>query len=287
MGVDVYVLDFLLKCRSQIGMPLGDTLLLGRQGFHIVGTRDLAETIVKRYFPRDLLNNISDGGRYAEHLFKFLGSSDVISMDISDFEGATLLHDLNEPIPPHLNGRFDCIFDGGTIEHVFDVRQAFSNVGAMLCGGGLFLLVDAANNMLGHGMYQFSPELLWTTFSESNGFKIELMQMMEAVGLPTGIPKKNPRLEGRRIEIGQTASPTYIMMAARKIADASKLTGYQSDKLPNKLEEICKSTQLAYASIFYTMDLPSIAALALGGHGFLNHAIRLPQVRVEPRLEDQ
>ena len=230
MGVDVYVLDFLLKFKTESQNPLGETLFLGRQGFHINDrSRNIAENILKRYFPADTFKNISDGSKYAEPLFRYLGSSRIVAMDISDFEGATLIHDLNERIPDHLHGCFDCIFDGGTIEHVLDVPRAFANVGMMLRRGGVFLLVDAANNMLGHGMYQFSPELLWTVFSEANGFRIELMQIMETNGTPVGVPVGNPRVVGHRIELGKTQAPTYIMMAARKIAEVQKLAGYQSD----------------------------------------------------------
>lgn len=128
-----------------------------------------------------------------------------------------------------LVGAFDCVFDGGTIEHVFDVPQAFANVSRMLRVGGVFLMVDAANNQLGHGMYQFSPELLWTAFSKSNGFCIETLQLMDLYGPPVGRPALEPRAEGRRIEIGRTLNPTYIMMAARKIADTQRIVGYQSD----------------------------------------------------------
>jgi len=46
--------------------------------------------------------------------------------------------------------------------------------------GGLFFMVDGANNFLGHGLYQFCPELLWRMFS-----RIELM--LDDVGKP------NPR----------------------------------------------------------------------------------------------
>jgi hypothetical protein len=36
----------------------------------------------------------------------------------------------------------------------------FRNVKAMLKPGGLFLLASPANNWLGHGLYQFNPDLL-------------------------------------------------------------------------------------------------------------------------------
>lgn len=234
MGVDVHVLDFLLSAccspdaKSQ-AVKLEKTLTLGRQGLHIGKDRERANDIIRRYRPDWSINQIDDGTGYADKLFKLLGATDLKFMDISPFEGADVIHDLNYPVPAEQHLSYDCIFDGGTIEHVLNTQQAFLNVACMLKPGGVFLLVDAANNMLGHGMYQFSPELLWTVFSEKNGFEVLRMQLMETNGSPSAIELKNPRVEGKRIEIGCTRLPTYIMMAARKVADVSVVVGYQSD----------------------------------------------------------
>lgn len=76
-------------------------------------------------------NNISDVA-----FFKLLGVAEVMALDYSDYEGADIIHDLNYPVSANLKDRFDLIVDGGTIEHVFDVRQSFMNIAAMLRPGG-------------------------------------------------------------------------------------------------------------------------------------------------------
>ncbi|GAA7764453.1 hypothetical protein RN01_07020 [Cupriavidus sp. SHE] len=227
MGIDIYVLDFLLRSRRR---PLGNTLWLGRQGFHIHPDQaPVAQRILDRHAPGTPLNLLTGTTGYGEALFSWLGATSITAMDNSAYEGSTLLHDLNCPVPDRLRGVFDCIFDGGTIEHVFNVPMALSNVHAMLRPGGVFLSVNAANNQLGHGFYQFSPELMWRVFSRDAGYEIESMCLMDLIGYPTPMDLVDPVMLGRRDEIGPTAGPTYLMVAARKIRHVALLPVQQSD----------------------------------------------------------
>ena len=107
----------------------------------------------------------------------FLGPAGftVDSVDASDFEGASIIHDLNLPIPEALRGRYDLVWDGGTLEHVFDFPTALKNAMALLRVGGHLFLETPANNQCGHGFYQFSPELFFRVFTRANGF--ELVQL--------------------------------------------------------------------------------------------------------------
>jgi len=93
-------------------------------------------------------------------LFRLLGADDVLAMDYSDFEGAEIVHDLNKAVPDELESRFDVIVDSGTIEHIFDVRSVFTNIGRMLKSGGRIIHFAPANNYANHGFYQISPTLL-------------------------------------------------------------------------------------------------------------------------------
>ncbi len=215
MGVDLTVLDFLTKFRGKIQ---GTTLQLGRQGLHIpVQEECQAETILRRYDPHAGFEDIASATGFAERLFQYLGSRSLIAMDNSPYEGAEIIHDLNVPVPIDLHERFDTIFDGGTIEHVYSPPVAFENVKQMLKIGGLFLSVNGANDQLGHGFYQFSPELMWRVFSKEAGFTVELMQIAGVYGTPAPFDTPDPAATGRRMEIGATAGPTYILVAARKI----------------------------------------------------------------------
>jgi len=232
MGVDVHVLNFLAATQPIHRRALGRTLMLGRQGFHIpVQSRTVAQSILQRYDPEVSLDEIQpDGAPWSEGLFRYLGSTSLSALDASAFEGADIVHDLNQPVPQHLHGAFDTIFDGGTIEHIFDIPAVFQNVRDMLVPGGLFLSVNAANNQLGHGLYQFSPELMWRAFGPENGFSVEAMYLAPMGAEPSLIEAPDPQAAGRRLEIGSNSIPTYLVVAARRTrAPAEATSVYQSD----------------------------------------------------------
>ena len=232
MGIDVSVLDFVLKFKGKIK---GETLQLGRQGFHIPRDRKdhrrgLAETALAQYDADATIESFYTLSGFSDALFSYLGSSSVLALDASPFEGANIVHDLNMPVDKTLHARFDTIFDGGTLEHVFDLPVALQNVKDMLRVGGLFLSVNAANNQVGHGFYQFSPELMWRVFAAESGFKVELMQLVNVAGPPAPVDVPDPAAAGKRLEIGATVGPTYLLVAARKIAETeSSVTPQQSD----------------------------------------------------------
>jgi hypothetical protein len=171
----------MLISARKAGLNFTRTLMLGRQWLII-------DPALLRYFAERLgalsaeqlkqLDPEANGG-FSEGFLKFLGANDVQSMDASDYESATIIHDLNQPVPAQLHQRFDVVIDGGTIEHVFNYPVAIKNAMEMVKVGGRLFLFTPANNFMGHGLYQFSPELLYRVLSESNGFVVERMLVTE------------------------------------------------------------------------------------------------------------
>lgn len=232
MGIDVYALNFLAKTAAIRKQPLGRTLMLGRQGFHIPAQkRALAEALLRTTDSQADLQQIQPlGERWAAGLFHYLGATTIISMDASSYEGADMVHDLNHPVPEYLHGSFDTVFDGGTIEHIFDIPCVFRSIRALLKVGGIFVSVNCANNFLGHGLYQFSPELMWRAFGPENDFVVEAMSLAPHLETPVLLEAHDPRTVGRRLSIGYTSTSTYLCVVARKTG-AAKATAsvYQSD----------------------------------------------------------
>lgn len=232
MGVDIYVLNFLAKTEAIRRQRLGRTLMLGRQGFHIAPqNRALAEALLRTSDSRADLNQIQPSEEpWAAGLFHYLGATTIVSMDASAYEGADIVHDLNHPVPEHLHRSFDTIFDGGTAEHIFDIPCVFRNVGAMLKVGGIFVSVNGANNFLGHGLYQFSPELMWRAFGPENGFAVEAMYLAPHLETPVLHEARDPEAAGHRLSIGHTSTSTYLCVVARKTGAAKETASvYQSD----------------------------------------------------------
>lgn len=104
--------------------------------------------------------------------FKRLGFDEVKSSDVARWEGADILWDLNQPPPADLTQRFDVVFEGGTLQHVFDLPQVFRNIHAVLEPGGRIIHgVCPSNNHVDLGFYMFSPTLFYDFYS-ANGWEI-------------------------------------------------------------------------------------------------------------------
>jgi len=95
------------------------------------------------------------------------------------YEGADIVHDMNEEIPINQEQKYDVIIDGGTLEHIFNFPVAITNCMKMLKTGGSIFIFSMANNHCGHGFYQFSPELFFRIFDTENGFITKSVTLVE------------------------------------------------------------------------------------------------------------
>lgn len=225
MGVDTHALRLLCESRKY-GLSFESTMMIGRQNYYELEASDLCRALnIESNDASALLEK-----HYIEPLLVRLGATRIESLDISPFEQATNIYDLNEPIPEHLIGSFSCVFDGGAIEHVFNFPQAIKNCMEMVAIGGHFLGVTAANNSMGHGFYQFSPELFYRVFSPENGYTVEDMLLCETMRGAPWYHVEDPKILGRRVELINTR-PTYIMVVARRVSNEKifKTTPQQSD----------------------------------------------------------
>ena len=135
------------------------------------------------------------------------------------------MHDLNFVL--NADRHYDSVLDFGTLEHVFDIGQAFRNVISLCADGGQILHVLPANNQCGHGFFQLSPELFYSLYSAENGFngtEVFLAAVLDE-GNWYGVPRPQG---GRRIEIMST-EPLYILVRTTKVRNVRALTVQQSD----------------------------------------------------------
>lgn len=158
----------LLLARRE-GAFFGSTATIGRQQLYL--RQDESRALVREFGLDPSSAWISDTfGAYAEpFLNQALGATEIVALDASAYEGATLIVDMNSPIPPDLDERFDAVIDGGSLEHIFNVPVALANLIRMVKKGGRILVSTPANNLCGHGFYQFSPELMFRAFSAPHG----------------------------------------------------------------------------------------------------------------------
>jgi hypothetical protein len=232
MGLDINDVHFLIAAKKR-GLELGDTLTLGRLKL-MVFPREIAVALKRAGIPADRFATDQPQTGFAEPVFQTLGARAVHSMDFSDFEGAEVVHDLNQPLPDRLKQRYDTVYDGGTIEHVFNTPTALQSCMELVRLNGRVIIHTAANNWCGHGFYQFSPELFYNVFSEENGFEVERMILHIVGPYNQWYEVANPRDIQSRVELYNWAAPLLILVQARRkaIVPIFRTFPQQSDYVP-------------------------------------------------------
>lgn len=151
MAIDPATLEYLTNVvRPKVRFDR--TLTLGRQNV-FAGNLETWNATKTRIFQ----DRYSANDRFAEPIFRMFGASKVDSIDAFPDEGATIVKRLDGPAIEWCHA-YDFVFDGGTLEHVFDLRCALANVSLALTTGGHACFVSPTTNYSGHGFYQFSPQ---------------------------------------------------------------------------------------------------------------------------------
>ncbi len=190
MGIDAHA----LHCLDYAGLfgAFGRTVTLGRQNVFIKPRRLEAKFGARLDWKSQT---------YCEGLLETcFGATKVDSIDRSNYEKASVIFDMNEPLPAGF-AEYDTVIDFGTSEHVFNISQALNNIIRLCRQGGQILHVSPANNFCGHGFWQFSPELFFSLYSEQNGFRDT--EVFVAGRKTTGVwyKVKKPRA-GERVPLG-------------------------------------------------------------------------------------
>ena len=210
MGIDVHGLR-LLEHAFRVDGPLGSTLTVGRQCLS-AKKREL-----RKHFGMNRLSTCRSAPYVDDLLVECFGATAVASIDISDYEGCTYVRDLNAPLEDDFP-KFDTIIDAGCLEHVLDVLTAFKNISRSCRIGGRILHITPANNFVGHGFYQFSPEFFFSFYSEACGFAGTEVYLVDRarpgnwwkVGPPSGLSRS----------IAMSSNETYALVRTRKVSEA-------------------------------------------------------------------
>lgn len=127
---------------------------------------------------------LSDSDGRIEDIIEKKGGT-FACVDIFQHQGFEIICDLNQPV------RFvqhDLVIDPGTLEHCFNIGQAFMNAaGAVKLGGRIFH--GSPMSMLNHGFYNLNPTL-FGFFYQSNGFEIERIEARSMGGIGNEIPMR-------------------------------------------------------------------------------------------------
>jgi SAM-dependent methyltransferase len=222
MGIIRSTASFLLDARGR-GVDFSRTITLGRQRLYVT-PREIA-ALAARHRPdvRERVADLRYGEPADEFLTRFLDVRELRALDHSAYEGAAIQHDLNQPLPDALREQFDVVIDSGTLEHVFNVPVAIASCMALVKRGGTLFLSSPANNLCGHGFYQFSPELFFRLFKDANGFTLTRMVLVthpfpgaELSGSQTWYDVADPADIHARVPL-MTATPAFLMIEAKRV----------------------------------------------------------------------
>lgn len=152
MGIDRRLADAIV--REHAWKPIkGDVLLIARQTMFFSPQDATGMLRAAGIDPPDVPFGADTQTRGAQSryirdddFFRLLGVERIKALDVSDYEGADIIQDLNEPIATELEGVADFILDGSTLDNVFDPATALRNFARMLKPGGRLVSISAASN---------------------------------------------------------------------------------------------------------------------------------------------
>jgi len=237
VGLDIRTAEFLLHCHRRLSVDYSEVATLGHQRVMLSQS--------ERHRVSNWLGVNAYDETYADFFLKALGAANPRAIDASRYEGAQIQHNLNAELAPELHGRFSCLIDGGTLEHVFDIRQSLKSCMQMVRIGGHFIICQMANNCMGHGFYQFSPELFYSVLVPTNGYEVRRMYLNES---GVWYQPLSPEEVGDRIQ-ARTRNETFIFVAAQRISDVTPFLTppHQSDYVSN-LDESAPDTHVLGAT---------------------------------------
>ncbi len=212
MGLNMALTKFLFSKRAAYGYG-GRVLTLGKQ--------EIAVTTAEIKALGGAVTQVSHQTATDGEYLKALGFATIDSMDVSAHDGATILHNLNEPVSAALWDLFDCVIDGGTLEHCFNVSACMESVLRMLKSGGSVIHINPTAGSSNHGFYNFQPTFYFS-FYGANGFGSMDCHFIEMHTDPRSIfTDKDARVRVVPVENWNnldyhTAHPSYVIFRAVK-----------------------------------------------------------------------
>lgn len=140
------------------------------------------------------------------------GATEVDIVDVIRHRGMERLVDLNEP--QEWPRRYGLVINPGTLEHCFNIAQAFKNSWDAVEVGG-YIMQIAPVTLLNHGFWNINPISI-AGWCEFNGGRVEEQKFAEnGTGLPAVQRQIRTSLSGR----GNMPSETVMYALCRKVAD--------------------------------------------------------------------
>jgi len=228
VGIDIHNLNLLAHAQD-LGVSFERTLAIGRQALFIEDFELEQHRQLRGLSPLSEAARAPGAPRYFEPLMQqWLQAGVADSVDASAYENARLIHDMNLPWPATgaERGSYDAVLDFGCLEHVFNFPVAWRNCVDLCRVGGHVFHSLPANNLSGHGFYQFSPELFFNLYQAANGFELRGLWFAMKADRLHWWKVANPLEVKRRVNL-RNSHEVYMLVVARKLRDVGPLPAPQ------------------------------------------------------------
>jgi hypothetical protein len=231
VGITLNSLELIINARTKIGSLVESIGVLGWQTFWHFNLANQGSLNQLTSSIRGLESLNFANGSDAIPLFKRFGANTVDVYDANHYEGANIIHNFNYKLPQELGAiKHDIFFDGGSLEHIFNVPVAIENCMRLVRPGGMYMGIVPCDGWAGHGFYQFSPEFFYRVFSREHGYQDTQVVVYHEIGEPDAVLFPDPRIVGRRIEFRRNR-PVSLFVTSIKSSEQVLFTDYpnQSD----------------------------------------------------------
>jgi len=180
VGINRQVLKVLLA-ENERQQFTGNILLVGRS------TVTLSDNCLRKLLPKSSYLKLSKSDSITRHHSNgysvvdeslFVSISDQIAnidvMDVSSYEGANILHDLNTDIPEHLEARYDLIYDSSVLDNIFSPSTGIKNIHKMLKSDGRYVGLNVASFYPG-AMTAMHPEWFYGFFCINRYSRLDVL----------------------------------------------------------------------------------------------------------------
>jgi len=119
---------------------------------------------------------------FSKHIFcEVCGAKSCDALDVSEYQGAKLICNLNLPLSQEHYEQYDVVIDAGTLEHLSNTPVAINNIFMLLGENGIYYFANPCNGWVDHGFFQFSPTF-YKDLTFDNDKLIELVNLNLAEG---------------------------------------------------------------------------------------------------------
>lgn len=148
---------------------VGELLLCGRQSL-FAPMDDIVQMVKSKKVLRSRKDRFPPQSAPTDNwFFDLFTDAKFNAIDVSDYEGANIVHDMCTPAPDSLHERFSFIYNGSCMDNLSDSFSFLKNVSRMLAPGGVVMHIEHGSRVRG-AYVMYSPDYFFDYYAV-NGFE--------------------------------------------------------------------------------------------------------------------